>query len=214
MVDAPYAIVVEGGPMGAASVSERRLAKYAAGTLLAPSVTVLNASVAGGMRTVVLRRPIMGATLQHFSFDPTAISLDFIAAIGQAASFGPHGDAPHGPATLTLWPAAGGPVCLCNLKAAAFGQGTGTFTYLPTGGGSSLSRTRCSDQPRGDLIAQRNPTCDFRTYVGGQSVCKHGWHLLDADQDVPWPDQPLVYHKKFRVRSYAAYLMCATPPCD
>ena len=87
MVDAPYAIVVEGGPMGAASVSERRLAKYAAGTLLAPSVTVLNASVAGGMRTVVLRRPIMGATLQHFSFDPTAISLDFIAASGQAAKF-------------------------------------------------------------------------------------------------------------------------------
>jgi hypothetical protein len=25
-----------------------------------------------------------------------------------------------------------------------------------------------------------------------------GWHLLDADQEVPWQDQPLTYHFKFR----------------
>ena len=30
-------------------------------------------------------------------------------------------------------------------------------------------------------------------------MCKHGWHLLDADQELPWPDKPLVYFKKFRV---------------
>jgi hypothetical protein len=29
--------------------------------------------------------------------------------------------------------------------------------------------------------------------VGGLNVCRHGWHLLDADQELPWPDQPLVY---------------------
>jgi hypothetical protein len=34
--------------------------------------------------------------------------------------------------------------------------------------------------------------------VGGLSTCHHGWHLLDADQEVPWQDQPLTYHFKFR----------------
>ena len=23
-------------------------------------------------------------------------------------------------------------------------------------------------------------------------VCRHGYHLLDADQPLPWPEQPLV----------------------
>ena len=215
MADAPYTIVVEPGAAAAAGgdgaaaaaaaaaarVSERRLARYAPGSALAPSVEVLSQSVdaGAGTRTVVLRRGLAGATSRHFSFDATKIALDFIAATGTAAAFGPHGAAPHGPATLALWPAQAAPVCLCNLPAPPFGQGTGAYTYLPTGGGSALPLGRCFDQPRGDLIAQRNPTCDFRTYVGGQSVCKHGWHLLDADQEVPWADQPLVYYKKFRV---------------
>jgi hypothetical protein len=24
------------------------------------------------------------------------------------------------------------------------------------------------------------------------------WSLLDAEQDIPWPDQPLVFHHKYR----------------
>lgn len=27
----------------------------------------------------------------------------------------------------------------------------------------------------------------------------HGWKLLDADQEIPWQDQPLEYYKKFRI---------------
>merc|ERR1712113_29314 len=45
---------------------------------------------------------------------------------------------------------------------------------------------------------QKNPTCDVRTYVGGQIACHHMFSLLDADQDIPWPDQPLEYHLKMR----------------
>jgi len=41
-------------------------------------------------------------------------------------------------------------------------------------------------------------TCDIRTYVGGQTACHHMWSLLDADQEIPWPDQPLEYHLKVR----------------
>ena len=25
------------------------------------------------------------------------------------------------------------------------------------------------------------------------------WSLLDADQEIPWPDQPLVFHHKYRL---------------
>ena len=67
-----------------------------------------------------------------------------------------------------------------------------------------LNANRCPAQPRGDLLAQRNPSCDIRTYAGGLATCLHGWHLLDADQELPWQDQPLVYYKKFR---------CATTFC-
>ena len=84
-----------------------------------------------------------------------------------------------------------------------------------------IKANRCPEQPRGDLLAQRNPTCDIRTYKGGLQTCLHGapprcisfiargsefsllrsagWHLLDAEQEIPWADQPLIYYKKFRV---------------
>ena len=78
-------------------------------------------------------------------------------------------------------------------------QSTGKVRYLTTGEESGWRSNRCQPQPRHDLLHNRNPTCDLRTYVGGQSVCHHGWHLLDADQEIPWQDQPLEYYKKFRV---------------
>ena len=31
-----------------------------------------------------------------------------------------------------------------------------------------------------------------------QWACHHMWSLLDADQDIPWVDQPLVFHHKWR----------------
>ena len=33
-----------------------------------------------------------------------------------------------------------------------------------------LNANRCPAQPRGDLLAQRNPTCDIRAYAGGLQV--------------------------------------------
>ena len=40
---------------------------------------------------------------------------------------------------------------------------------------------RCPDEPRGDLIKQRNPTCDVRTYVGGMQVMVMCCIVLDHD---------------------------------
>ena len=74
------------------------------------------------------------------------------------------------------------------------GQKTGTCHQW-----GQINANRCPLEPRGDLLAQRNPTCDIRTYTGGLAVCLHGWHLLDADQPIPWTDRPLVYYKKYRV---------------
>jgi hypothetical protein len=98
---------------------------------------------------------------------------------------------------------------------APFGQGSGYYNYtgnctvpssVPGLQGTNkchqfgqIKANRCPEQPRGDLLAQRNPSCDIRTYRGGLATCLHGWRLLDADQETPWADQPLVYYKKFRV---------------
>jgi len=44
----------------------------------------------------------------------------------------------------------------------------------------------------------QNPTCDIRHYRGGQWACHHMWSLMDADQEIPWTDTPLVFHHKWR----------------
>eukprot|EP01079_Euglenida_sp_SAG-EU17-18_P002443 gene2443-3214_t len=194
MSDKPYTIVVD----GSGSVSERKLDDHAPGQPLQPSVAVLSNTVSSGVRTVVLQRPLKGATSNHFSFVTTNLSLPFISAIGPSAVFGPHGSSPHGAGILNLWPTSG-PISICNISSRPFGQGVGTLKYVPTGTTVGFPANRCDPQPRSDLLAQRNPTCDVRTYVGGLNVCRHGWHLLDADQEVPWGDTQLVYWKKFRV---------------
>ena len=69
--------------------------------------------------------------------------------------------------------------------------------YLPTGEQFGF-RSSCQPEPRESILAGRNPTCDVRTYAGGLQTCKHMWSLLDADQDIPWPEQPLVFYQKYR----------------
>jgi hypothetical protein len=50
--------------------------------------------------------------------------------------------------------------------------------------------------PSGDLLFQRNPTCNSGQYVGGLTCCKHKRVMLDADQAIP--AELLRYHMKFR----------------
>ena len=181
MADTPYAIVVEGGT---GRVSERRLADHAAGAALIPSVAVVSSAVVDGMRTVVLERPIVGATADHYTFDADALHVDFINAIGA----GPTIEAPHYPhkqktaATLHLWPTDGSAVCVCTQPALPFGKEHGLLRYEPTGEAIGFGADRCAPAPRESLLDSRNPTCDMRTYAGGLSACHHGWSLLDADQ--------------------------------
>jgi hypothetical protein len=86
MADTPYTIVV----LGNGSVQERRLADHLEGTLLPPSVTVVSNSVTGGLRTVVLTRKLAGASPLHYTFDPSALLISFINAIGSTPSLSYH----------------------------------------------------------------------------------------------------------------------------
>lgn len=50
--------------------------------------------------------------------------------------------------------------------------------------------------PFGDLLEQRNPTCNSIGYAGGLRCCSHGRILLDADQAIR--PELLRYHHKYR----------------
>jgi hypothetical protein len=197
MEDAPYALVVDGH----GAVSERQLATHMgaaaspAGTLLAPSVTVLSSSVAAGKRTLVLSRAARGASAQHASFSVRNLTIPFVNALGVGADLAFHSNKTA--STLELWPAAPAPVCVCEVPAAPFGSAVGNIKYTPTGEQFGFIRG-CSPEPRESILASRNPTCDVRAYVGGLQVCKHMWSLVDEAQGQPWESIPLIYYQKYR----------------
>lgn len=99
-------------------------------------------------------------------------------------------------------------LCICPKDPKPFGDATGSLRYHATsqpadvGSGTAAyfggSGKKCAPWPSTTLLEQRNPTCDIRHYRGGQWACNHNWSLLDADQSIPWADQPLVFHHKYR----------------
>lgn len=203
MEDQPWAIVVDGN----GTVKEHQLADHDAGVVLKPSVTVVKHTVDAGLRTVVLTRPLKGVSAQYYTFDPFAAdeTIEIINAIGSGPVFGYHKDKKS--AFLTLVPngdVAG--VCICEISI-PFGKGTGTIIYNANSsdpndigsGSAGFSKVgMCPPLPRSVMLDQKNPTCDIRTYVGGMWTCHHMWSLLDADQEIPWADKPLVFQHKYR----------------
>jgi len=169
---------------------------------------VLSTHVKASVRTVVLSRPLSGPGADYFTFQRTAMdtSIPVITAVGSSAQYGYHKD--KTPTTLSLLPlSAQGPgACICPQAPKPFGQATGNLVYhavanqsYDTGTGAvGFGTGKCANWPATNLIEQKNPTCDIRYYRGGQSACHHMWSLLDADQEIPWADQPLVLHHKYR----------------
>ncbi|CAK0840641.1 unnamed protein product [Prorocentrum cordatum] len=189
MSTSPYAIVVD----GTGKVTEHVLGLHKAGVELNSSVRVLGNTVSAGLRTVVLQRPLKGRSPQHYTFDQHRLHFDFISAIGSGPAFGYHKSKTA--SSISLWPSYS-PACICSVPAVPFGHGGGNIEYLPTGENIGFT-TSCN--PTESIWTNRNPTCDLRLYQGGLQTCHHGWHLLDADQEVPWQDQPLEYWMKFRL---------------
>ena len=199
MKQKPWAIIMEGN----GNVTERQLADQSPGTLLKSSVTVVSNTVADGKRTVVMTRALKGVSAEYFTFDENVATIPMINAVGSGPLLAFH--KLKDPVTLSLLPIGGGGVCVCPGKKAPFGSQKGKLMYTPTnqtgekGAAGSVSfGNNCAPSPRTVLLEQQNPTCDLRTYVGGQTACHHMWSLLDADQEIPWPDQPLEYHLKVR----------------
>jgi hypothetical protein len=200
MLDAPWTVLVD----GAGKVEEMKLADHAAGAVLAPSVIVVSSTVTAGVRTVVVTRPLKGKTTDYYTFstNPKKTTIPLINAVGSGPVLGYHKI--KAPVFLTLMPYAGVGGCVCPAPAQPFGQGIGTITYNPTsqpediGSGSSGFHKPCRPEPYTDMLADENPTCDVRSYVGGMNTCQHHWSLLDADQEIPWVDQPLLLHHRYR----------------
>lgn len=180
MSDEPWAIIVDGH----GAVTERKLVDQKAGTLLKTSVKVLSNTVVDGVRTVTLTRAMKGAGAEYYSFDYNGpSSIPFINAVGSTPTFSYHKD--KSPASITLLPIAGS-ACVCSGSKLKFGDGSckGDISYVPTnqkediGAGTVNFNNRCAPDPASQLLSQHNPTCDLRTYVGGQLACHHMWSLL------------------------------------
>merc|ERR1719221_1955645 len=109
-------------------------------------VKVLSNTAQNNLRTVVITRPLIGATEKHITFDPQTASLNLITAFGKDEAFAYH--VAHAPVSLSLI-TAGSPQCVCDLgetgSICAFGgERCQTFTK------------RCNSQP-GGLLEQKNP---------------------------------------------------------
>lgn len=198
MADAPYTIVA-----CADGVFEQKIgtcgseAEHCAGKRLAPSIKLLSSTIVDGRRTVRVTRPFAGASPDHHTFDPAVdVTLDVITAIGYSQPFEHH--KAHRHATITLLEGSGQPTCVCD---------EGARGDLCENGGVRCTHfvKRCwppqrdadgTHYPFGDLLQQRNPTCNSASYIGGLRCCSHGRILLDADQE----ERPelLRYHHKYR----------------
>ena len=69
--------------------------------------------MSSGVRTVVVTRPLTGATKDHYTFQPSSVaSLNFIAAVGSSETFGYH--AAHDGLSLSFSNPTG-PTCVCDV---------------------------------------------------------------------------------------------------
>lgn len=194
----PYAIVISGDEY---SVTERKLGFHGPGSVLDTSVKVISNLIKAGNRTVVLTRPLNGATSDHYTFDLAKTSIPIIAARGCSFEFAQH--CGHGPSQLNFL-AVGTPKRICQAGI------SGTIA------GDEFDNHRCAPSPVGDLVTQQNPTCAVQTYRGGLSCCFDGKSLLDKEQQVPWTDQYLEYRLKFRFyfQEYQAASVDGTRPAS
>jgi hypothetical protein len=134
MASQPYAIVVD----GEGKVTEHKLGYYDAGSLLKESVSVTKNTVAEGVRTVVLKRTLGGATSQHYTFDPSSSVIMFISAAGNGPDFEYHKS--HSSSRLILVE-VGSPLCICA-------RGTGAFDHAASSvQDAQLSHAQASTDP-------------------------------------------------------------------
>jgi len=119
---------------------------------------------------------VKGLTADHYTFDIGVLKIPFITAIGSTVNFAYHKEKTS--SVLNLFPSDGEEACVCGAKEIPFGQAQGFLKYDNTSVGFN---NHCKPEPACDLLSEKNPTCDLRTYSGGQTACHHLWYLLDED---------------------------------
>ena len=192
MASLPYAIVVD----GAGKLSEHKLGKEEAGTTLQPFAHVVSSTLnaTSGLRTVIATRPLAVdesyLRADYYSFAPTTTAISIIAALGSGGAFSYHQAKDVGTlALVAITPgsvAEASPTCLCGTAPPAFGDtADGTIIYTHDDGTAESIGfgKRCTPKCNhtlnpnctmsGDLIEDRNPTCDVRYYQGGLRCCHH-----------------------------------------
>ena len=195
MKDLPYAIIVD----GAGRVTERRLADHGPGTQLMTSLRVEANTVRDGRRTVVVSRPVRGATKEHFTFPTLPGDLAIISAVGDTAQLAYH-KAKTG-AVVTLLPTRAA-ACVCPATQTHYISYMDEVTL-------QFGEYSCEDRPRSDMArygeaaaggrAGPNLACHSATYHGGLQCCRHGWLLTDRGQDEAVPrDKVDTYYLKWR----------------
>ncbi|KAL4225559.1 hypothetical protein ACF0H5_016247 [Mactra antiquata] len=188
MSDSPYTIVVNSD-----GVQERQIgtcgseAEHCPGDVLNTTVKVVSTKTEDGTRTVILSRALKGLNSKYYTFDPSQDSqIKLISAVGSSQKFAYHKN--HSTSVLPLVSPQGS-TCICDLGK--------TGSLCETNGTNCQTFTKnCVAAPAGDLLSQRNPTCNSEQYAGGLRCCAHKRIMLDADQ--PIRPELLRYHMKFR----------------
>ena len=173
MADLPYAIIVN----GTGDVFEDKLGNHDPGVVLPSSIKVLANCVKDNIRTVIITRPLVGT---YYSFNVSKSTIPILSAVGQTGKFGYHNLKSSNTISLK---SVDGTTCICD---------NGISGKI---NGISFSKN-CALEPTGDLVRQKNPTCNIETYQGGLSCCHHKNVLLDKDQ--VQPDHEMTYYLKFR----------------
>jgi hypothetical protein len=197
MKDMPYTIVVN----ASGGVEERLLGNHAAGSVLSvQSVTAVSThnNATDGTRTVVIKRPLQGATSHHYSFDLDALyALPLIHAYGTSSPTISYHDTNRVSFLLEFAAVASDGsdsdgICICR---------------DPSSNAGSIDNERfnpsvCAPFPTGELLTTHNAICNISEYEGGLYCCHHGSILLDADQDVPKSTDTWRFKYRFYFEEY------------
>ena len=174
-----------------------------------------------------MTRPFKGTTKDHYTFTPAKVAtMNYISASNSASQAFTFHTAKE--ALALTFTAESGPTCVCDLGETGalcwnkdVVNGSAAWGAPATGNGcdnfkkSCVARTaemgKAGTTPSGDLLFQRNPTCNSGQYAGGLTCCKHKRVMLDADQEIKMADEDVLkYHMKFRFCKHTSDLPLAS----
>ena len=112
----------------------------------------------GDTRRVTLRRNASVSSRGYYNFTAVSSDINTMSAIGSGAKF-----AYHKLKSTEILRVQGVNAYTCVCNSGKIGKINGI-----------RFQKNCMPEPRGDLVRQKNPSCNIETYQGGQSCCHLG----------------------------------------